>query len=109
MPPYYLGEFEQLVLLAVLKLDDRATGAAIREAVEDARRRRVWIGAIYTTLQRLEDKGFVRAAVIAASPEGRRPRKIYALSAHGRAAVAQAVETWARMMRGLKPKLETLP
>lgn len=107
--PSYLGEFEQLVLLAVLKLDDRATGAAIREAVEDASRRRVWIGAVYTTLQRLEDKGLVRASVGDVPEEGARPRKRYALSAPGRAAVAHAVGTWARMTRGLKPKLESLP
>lgn len=108
MPPY-LGEFEQLVLLAILKLEDRATGAAIREAVEDGSRRRVWIGAIYTTLQRLEGKGLLRASVGDVPAEGKRPRKIYALSAPGRAAVSHAVETWSRMTRGLKPKLESLP
>jgi DNA-binding PadR family transcriptional regulator len=108
MPPH-LGEFEQLVLLAVLKLEDRATGAAIREAVEDGSRRRVWIGAVYTTLHRLDDKGLVRASVSDVPAEGARPRKIYALTAPGRVAVSHAVSTWARMTRGLKPKLELLP
>jgi DNA-binding PadR family transcriptional regulator len=108
MPPPYLGEFEQLVLLAIVRLENGATAAAIREAVEDGSRRRVWIGAIYTTLQRLEQKGFLRGAVGPAS-DGARPLKMYALSAHGRAAISHAIETWARMTRGLKPKLESLP
>ena len=104
--PQYLGEFEQLVLFAILRLEDGATGAAIRAAVSDASRRRVWIGAVYTTLQRLEDKGLVRAAVAEPAAEGVRRRKVYALSTAGRAAAGHAYETWVRMTRGLRPKLE---
>jgi PadR family transcriptional regulator len=100
----YLGEFEQLILLAVLRLDAQATGAAIRATVQRGSRRTVWIGAVYTTLDRLERKGLVRSHVTRV-PGGQR-RKVYALSAGGRAAVAQAYATWTRMTRGLKPKLE---
>ncbi len=102
----YLGEFEQLVLLAILRLGPKATGAAIRAAVEEGGRRTVWIGAVHTTLERLDGKGLVRSRVVAGSAEGERPRKVYAIEPAGRAAIAQAHETWVRMTRGLKPKLE---
>lgn len=54
----YIAEFEELVLLAILKLGANAYGATIHEALEDAGRR-VSIGALYTTLSRLEQKGLV--------------------------------------------------
>jgi DNA-binding PadR family transcriptional regulator len=104
----YLGEFEQLVLLAIVRLGDDASGAAIREAVEEGSHRTVWIGAIYTTLQRMTDKGLVTSAVADATGSGGRKRKIFALAPEGEAALAQAYGTWARMTRGLKPKLESM-
>ena len=100
----YLGEFEQLVLLAILRLGAKASGAAIRAAVEEGGRRTVWIGAVHTTLDRLERKGLVRSRLMAEA--GERRRKIYAVAPDGRAAIAQAYDTWVRMTRGLKPKLE---
>jgi PadR family transcriptional regulator PadR len=104
----YLGEFEQLVLLAIVRLADEASGAAIREAVEEGSQRTVWIGAIYTTLQRLTDKGLITADAVVPDVAGQRKRKVFALTDEGRASVARAYDTWARMTRGLKPKLETL-
>jgi DNA-binding PadR family transcriptional regulator len=104
----YLGEFEQLVLLAIVRLGEDASGAAIREAVEEGSQRTVWIGAIYTTLQRLTDKGLVTSAVAEATGPGGRKRKIFALALEGETALAHAYGTWARMTRGLKPKLESM-
>ncbi len=103
----YLGEFEQLVLLAILRLGPRATGAAIRATIEAEGRRTVWIGAVHTTLDRLAAKGLVGSRVTASPSGGDRRRKIYALEPAGRAAIAQAHETWVRMTRGLRPKLES--
>jgi DNA-binding PadR family transcriptional regulator len=100
----YLGEFEQLVLLAILRLGPQATGAAIRATIEAEGRRTVWIGAVHTTLERLDAKGLVKSR-IAAAAAGDRRRKVYALEPAGRAAIVQAHETWVRMTRGLKPKL----
>jgi PadR family transcriptional regulator PadR len=105
-PAAYLGEFEQLVLLAILQLGEAASGSAIRQAIEDGGRRTVWIGAVYTTLERLEAKGLVRARVVQPG-DGERRRKHYALAAAGQAAITQAHETWQRMTRGLKPKLNS--
>jgi PadR family transcriptional regulator PadR len=101
----YLGEFEQLVMLAILQLGPKATGGAIRAVVEEGGRRTVWIGAVYTTLDRLETKGLVRSSV-GPPVAGERRRKVYALAQAGRAAVAQAHETWMRMSRGLKLSVE---
>jgi DNA-binding PadR family transcriptional regulator len=103
--PPYVGEFEQLVLLAILQLESGATGAAIRGAVEAGSRRRVWIGAVYTTLQRLEDKGLIRAAVVEPATPGDRRRKVYAVTSAGQQAVRHAHDTWQRMTRGLAAKL----
>jgi PadR family transcriptional regulator PadR len=95
----YLGEFEQLVILAMLQLDDAATAASIRAMVEEAAGRNVWIGAVHTTLDRLEAKGLV-ASSIAERPEGR--RKIFAPTAAGSKSIGRAHETWLRMTKGLK-------
>jgi PadR family transcriptional regulator PadR len=105
--PAYLGEFEQLVLLAVLKLEDEATGAAIRAAVADGSRRTVWIGAVHTTLDRLEMKGLVRARLVPAADSSGRARKVFGVQPAGRAAIGHAYTTWVRMTRGLRPKLES--
>jgi DNA-binding PadR family transcriptional regulator len=105
--PAYLGEFEQLVLLALLRLGDEATGAAIRQVVEDGTGRTVWIGAVHTTLDRAIGKGLVRAETVPLAAAGGRARKVYALEPSGRDAVKHAYATWVRMTRGLKPKLES--
>ena len=109
MPPAYLGEFEQLVLIAVLRLQDDAYGATIRRLIEEQTRRQVAIGAIYTTLERLHAKSLVTARIGDPTPErGGRRRKIYRLAPKGRTALGRAYEGWANMTRGLEPRLESL-
>jgi DNA-binding PadR family transcriptional regulator len=102
----YLGEFEQLVLLAILRLDDDAYGATIRRLIQTAAGRDVSIGALYTTLARLHEKGFVTPHLGEPTGErGGRRRKIYTLTAAGHAAMARAYESFTNMVRGLRPKL----
>jgi DNA-binding PadR family transcriptional regulator len=60
-PSNYIGEFEELVLLAILSQGDNAYGVTIREALEEATNRSITIGSLYTTLSRLEDKGLVKS------------------------------------------------
>jgi PadR family transcriptional regulator, regulatory protein PadR len=55
----FVGEFEEFVLLAIRKLDDNAYGVTIRQTLEKALGRTISIGATYTTLERLEEKGFI--------------------------------------------------
>jgi len=54
-PSNYIGEFEELVLLAILSQGDNAYGVTIRQALEEATARSISIGSLYTTLSRLED------------------------------------------------------
>ena len=95
----YLGEFEQLILLAVLRLGAGATAASVRSAVEGASQRKVWIGAVHTTLDRLDAKGLVTSSV-AEQPEGR--RKVFALTGPGERAIRHAYATWIRATKGLR-------
>jgi|SRR5690606_1690484 len=109
MTTSYLGEFEQLVLLSVLRLDADAYGATIRRDIEARTQRSIAIGSIYTTLDRLEAKHLLRSHMGEPTAErGGRRRKFYALTKAGRVALAAAYETWSAMTEGLTRKLEAL-
>jgi PadR family transcriptional regulator, regulatory protein PadR len=101
----YLGEFEQLVLFAVLRLDE-ASGIAIHDEIEARTGRDVSPGAIYTTLGRLEDRGFVTSEVRTPEP-GRvgRPRKHYTLRPAGARALRDAYASLQALAGGLGSKL----
>ena len=102
-----LGDFEQLVLLGVLRLGDEAYGAAIRQEIHARSGRDVSINAVYTTLDRLERKGCLRSWVGEPSPHrGGRRRKFYALRPAGTAALRQAWQALTSMAEGLEHRLE---
>lgn len=74
----YIGEFEELVLLAVLSQGDNAYGVTVRQALEEATNRVITIGSLYTTLARLEEKGLVESWLGEATPErGGRAKRHY--------------------------------
>ncbi len=101
-----LGDFEQLVLLGVLRLDEDAYGAAIRREIHVRSGRDVSINAVYTTLDRLESKGLLRSWVGEPTAErGGRRRKFYAIRPAGTAALQQAYRTFAAMTSGLERRL----
>ena len=101
----WLGEFEQLVLFAVLRLAD-GYGATIREEIERRTPRRVSAGAVYTTLERLERRGLVLSSWGEPTPErGGKRKRHYRLSAAGRDALAQSWRAVRAMARGAAPKL----
>ena len=104
-----LGEFEQLVLFAVLRLDQDASGVAIHDEILARTGREVSPGAIYTTLGRLEERGLVRAIVTntAAARVGR-PRKHYELRPAGAKALREAYDNIQALATGLMPKLTAL-
>ena len=86
-----LGDFEQLVLMGVLRLGDAAYGAAIRQEIHARSGRDVSISAVYTTLDRLEAKGFLSSWIGAPTAQrGGRRRKFYALRPAGTEALQQA-------------------
>ena len=103
-----LGEFEIVVLAALLRLDDGAYGAAIREEIEARTGRSPSVGAIYTTLSRMQDKGFVASKLGPPSPErGGRPKRFFRLTARGRKAFDASVEALRSMLDGLGPATGT--
>jgi DNA-binding PadR family transcriptional regulator len=108
-PVGYLGEFEQLILLSVVKLGEDAYGGTIREAIEQRTGRLVSSGAINTTLGRLADRQFVtwRLGEPIAGRAGR-PRKYYAITPAGARALKDSVSTIRAMAGGLTAKLNRL-
>ena len=104
---HYLGQFEEQVLLAVARLRDNAYGVPIRQAVEEATRRRTSIGAVYSTLERLEHKGFVSSRQGEPTPErGGRAKRYFKIEGTGIAALneAERVRLALREGAGLQPK-----
>lgn len=98
-----LGEFEQLVMCAVLRLDDDAYGATIRRELLERARRDVSPGAIFTTLERLEARGLVISTYGEPTQErGGRRKRFYRLKPDGRRTLAASLETIKRMARGLE-------
>jgi PadR family transcriptional regulator, regulatory protein PadR len=98
-----VGEFEILILLAVLRLGDGAYPPAVRTEIEERARREVQRGAIYVTLDRLERKGLVTSRVD--TDEGGRLRRAYQVSARGVRAVRRSLDAVERMRVGLGPLL----
>ena len=106
-PPLYLGEFEQLVLLAILRLASEAHGVGIARELETQAGRRVSRGSLYTTLDRLEQKQLVRWKIVPGGDErGRLPRRLYSVTARGLASIRAAQRGFRRMTTGLEDLLD---
>jgi len=102
----WLGEFEQLVLFAILQLDD-PYGAVIRQEIARRTGRDVSAGAVYTTLDRLQARGLVSSFWGEPTPErGGKRKRHYRLETAGRHALARSWEALRSMARGAGPKLE---
>ena len=101
-----LGEFEQLVLLAVVRLGDSAYGVTIAGEISSRARREVSLGAVYKTLERMEDKGLVAGRIGEPTAErGGRRKKHYRVLAAGQRALKQSVTALRRMTAGLESGL----
>ena len=95
---YRLGRFEELVLLALVRFTEDPYAVPIRREIEERTGRKVSYGALYTTLERLEQKGYVRSWVGIPTPErGGRAKRYYQIKAPGRRALRESRETVARM------------
>jgi PadR family transcriptional regulator PadR len=106
MPTESLGEFEQSLLLAIAHIGAKAYGVTIRQEIESRTGRDVAVGAIYTSLQRLEAKGYVKSSLGDPTPErGGRSKRYFTLRAAGAAALRQSRERLARMWDGLDADL----
>ena len=97
-----MGEFEQIVLLAVLRRDNDAYGMGVRDEIETRTGRDVSFGAVYTALDRLERKGFVTHRLGDPRPErGGRARKYFSVTPAGAAALRETRAALAVMWEGL--------
>jgi DNA-binding PadR family transcriptional regulator len=105
MKKYYLGEFEEVVLLAIAILHKSAYGVSIKDEIENRLDREVSMGALHTALLRLEDKGYIKSAR-GESGEDRmgRPRNYYEITALGKKAVAYSKESRDKMWEAI-PKV----
>ena len=98
----YLGEFEHVVLLTLLRLGDGAYGAAIRMEIEAVTGRSPAIGAVHATLERMERKRFVSSWMGEPTAErGGKAKRHFKLEAAGKHALEQARATLARLEAGL--------
>ncbi len=101
-----LGEFETLILLAVLRLGDAAIPSAIRTEIEARTRRAVSRGAVYVTLDRLDAKRLLSSKLVDDGPQGSgRPRRFYRVAPKGMRALRRALTAVEQMRSGLESQL----
>jgi PadR family transcriptional regulator PadR len=97
-----LGEFEYLMLTAVARLGDAAYGVAIRHEIEAATGRPCSLGALYTTIDRLETKGLIRTSMGDPTPQrGGRPKRMVRITSKGEQAASAFYEAVMRVSRGV--------
>lgn len=102
-----LGDLEQLVLLALIRVGDGAYGVPIHAELRESAKRDVTLGTIYKTLSRLEEKGYVRSFEGAPTTQrGGRRTRCFAMTAVGRRTLRASMETLRRMASGLDVGLE---
>jgi PadR family transcriptional regulator len=100
--PINLGEFEQLILLAILRLRDDAYGVTIRAELANRAGRTVAPGAMYTALDRLETKGLIASRMSDPTPQrGGRAKRHVTVTAAGMKALTRSVQAYERLLDGL--------
>ena len=102
----YIGDFELMVMLVLLRLGEGAYGVPISREIEQQCGRDVALGSVYATLERLEEKGLVSSALGEPTPErGGRAKRYFSLTKKGLRAVRETRRALIRLWRGL-PELE---
>ena len=100
---HYLGEFELLVMLTIIRLGEDAYGVPISREIEEQTGRSVAFGTVYTTLERLQNKGYVRSNLGDATPErGGRAKRYFRATSTGLRTVRETKQNLTRLWRGLK-------
>lgn len=101
-PVVNLGDFEQLVLLAILRLGDEAYGVTVRAELADRAGRTIAPGALYTAFERLEAKGLITSRMGDPTPQrGGRAKRYVSVTAAGMRALTRAVRAYERLLDGL--------
>ncbi len=97
-----LGEFEHIIILALLRLGDEAYGMRVRQEIEQRAGRETSIGAVYSTLDRMEAKGLVESSTGYPTPErGGRAKRIFKATLKGIQALERSQQALMNMMEGL--------
>lgn len=97
-----LGEFEQTVLLAILRLGENAYGVTIRAEIAARTKREPAPGALYTTLDRMEEKELVQSRLGDPTPQrGGRAKRYFSVTKRGRVAVISAQRSYQSLLQGL--------
>jgi PadR family transcriptional regulator, regulatory protein PadR len=100
---YNLGEWEQIVLLAVMRCEDNAYGVPIRNEICICTGREPVTGALYTTLDRLEEKGLLRSKLgLPTAERGGRARRYFTVTSQGKRAVVRAQSAYRQLLEGLE-------
>lgn len=96
-----LGEFEALVLAAVVRAGGHANGAAVYEQMVETAEQQISLAAVHVTLRRLEEKHLLTSVTSTPSDRGGRPRRFYKATVHGLQALTAFRDLWRRAFRGL--------
>lgn len=103
----FLGEFEQMLLLAVMRLEDEAYGVRLMQELEDRAGRSVSRGSVYITLDRMEEKGWISSEMSESRPErGGRPRRIVRVTPAGLAVLRKSRAALLELWGGLEGVLD---
>jgi len=103
----YLGELEQMILLAILQLKDQAFGTSVLAELEQRVQRSVSRGALFVTLDRLEEKGMLRSRMGDPTPRrGGRPKRYLEVTPAGVTALQKSRKAWSRLWDGLDSVFE---
>ena len=104
-----LGDFEQRILFALIRLGVDAYGVTIRQEIETRTGRTISAGALYTALGRLEKRGLVTSRLGESTPErGGKRKRLYTIQPAGERAVARAYESLRLMASGMASRLRTV-
>ncbi len=105
MKRVYLGEFEEIVLLTVAVLYGQAYGVLVTQEIERQTGRTVTFSTVHTTLQRLEEKGFLTSGLGGATAErGGRRKRFYAVTAAGSQALQEIQQIRAQLWSQVHPQ-----
>jgi PadR family transcriptional regulator, regulatory protein PadR len=104
-----LGSLEQIILLALVRLDGNAHGMIVRREIGERTGRNISIGAVYATLERLQTKGYVSSFTGEPTPErGGRAKRLFRVEAAGKRALQISEQTIRSMTDGLKNRWGTI-
>ena len=107
--PRALGEFEQLILLSLVRLGDDAYGVTIKGEIEEQTGREIFVGAVYTALSRLQKHGCVSSTIGEPTAQrGGRRKKFYSLEPAGEEMLSRSLEAYRSMASGIEEQLAAM-